>query len=77
MNGEIVVKLLHQKQFIAENDLGGFVPVALNVRHKLLNGDIEFLNLGSEIHASGTKTNCVVARSLCLSCDTYRISLGW
>lgn len=76
MNSEIVVKLLHQKQFIAENYLGGLVPVALDVRHKLLDGDVEFLDLCREIHTSGTKINRVKTGKSSLCTETHRISLG-
>ena len=37
------LKLLHQQQHVVEDDLGGFLLVALDVGQELGHGDIELL----------------------------------
>lgn len=56
VHGEIVVKLLHKKQLVAKYDFLHFVPIALDIRYKLMQRDVKFFNFWREIYTSCPKT---------------------
>ncbi len=43
------LQLLHEQQLVVEDDLGGSLLVALDVRHELSHGHIELLHLAGEV----------------------------
>lgn len=55
VHGEVVVELLHEQKFVAENYVHRLVPVAFDVRHELLDGHVELLDFAREVNASGTE----------------------
>lgn len=45
VDGQVVVQLLHQEQFVVQNNVRCFLSIAFDVGYKLWNRDVELLNL--------------------------------
>lgn len=51
--GEVVVEVLHQQQFVGQNDVHRLVPVPFDVVHELADGHVKLLHLARQVHAGG------------------------
>lgn len=56
MYRQMEIQLLHQQQFIVQNDIGRLLTVAFNIRHELLDGNVKFLHFAGEVYARNPKT---------------------
>lgn len=47
---QVVLQLLHQQEFIIEDDTARLFPVAFHVRHELIHGHIKLLHFACQVH---------------------------
>lgn len=53
MDGQVVVQVLHEEQFIGQDDVHGLRTVSFDVVHKLSDGYVELLHFACEVNACG------------------------